>query len=171
MLTDLPAAESRGRRQQLARNCTAETLGQVLPHVYFHTAREKPRGEPGTRKSILHEDAHMSTKSHLVTQGLHHTLSPIPWHDTSDRDETRATCRTAITGLWHDGPESTALPPPYVMQKQQWRSGKHPVREYHCKRAPVSKRAGVRLHVMERFILEMCYILLLKQKNKAKPVH
>lgn len=37
--------------------------------------------------------------------------------------------------------------------------------------APVSERAGVRLHVTEKFVLEMYYILLLKGKNKAKAVH
>lgn len=37
--------------------------------------------------------------------------------------------------------------------------------------APVSKRAGVRLHVTDSFILEMFSILLLKVKNKAKAVH
>lgn len=34
--------------------------------------------------------------------------------------------------------------------------------------APVYKRASVRLHVTDRFILEMFYILLLKVKKKQK---
>lgn len=141
--------------------------GSVI-HAVSHGEGEAPGR---ARKSVLHKDAWMSMKSHLVIQRLHRTLSPVPWHDMSGRGNWRPMYR--ITDWFvarQTGGHSSALS---ICDAEtavgEWKKSNMRVSLQMWETcqvcAPVSERAGVRLHVTERFVLEIYYILLLKGKN------
>jgi len=103
VLTDLQLARSRGRRAPRLRLPIRGFGRGSLVYVVSHGKRE------ATGRDRNQKSTQMSTKSHLVIQGLHGTLSPVPPH-MSDRDEQRATRSIAnrFVARWTGGHSSAS---------------------------------------------------------------